>query len=108
MVGRAGTRTDFAARALDDFMRYADLSANAREQADMVTRRLAAAVVPRARLPQRRADDASIQAALRTVIGSSVHSSAKALAWLRNERGLSCEQKRFADLYRQVILEGTT
>ncbi|MBB4100484.1 hypothetical protein [Sphingomonas kyeonggiensis] len=105
-AGRAGTRTDFAARALDDFMHYADFGASTREHVDMVERRLAGAPAPRVRSPQRRADDASIQAALRTVIGSRVRSSAQALTWLRSVQGVSCEQRRFANLYRQVILEG--
>lgn len=104
-LGGAGTRTDFAARALDDFTRHCDFREDAATHADTVARRLTGAQAPAPRPLQRRADDDSVRSAIRTFFKGGPRNSSRALAWLRNVQGLSCEQKRFANLFKEVALE---
>lgn len=104
-IGRLGTRTDFAARALCDFLDRCDLLGDAYAHACAVEERLASAPTAPPARPQRRVDDARVRKVIRSYIAGGGRSSAKALAFLRGGLGLSCEQRRFSALYRQVSLE---
>lgn len=102
-VGRSGTRVDFSQRALADYLEHIlpntgfDLSAEKK----LVEYRLSqgAASVTR---PQRRVDDATIKALIERLLPSVGRQSSRMLAHIRRQEGLSCEQRRFADLFREV------
>jgi len=100
-IGPAGTLIDFSARALEDFAMNEDVGGDSLSQAMSVSRRLGTVAVTPARAPQRRADDASVRRAIRAFLSDGGQGSAKALAWLRRERGMSCEQGRFAKLFKE-------
>ena len=102
-LGPAGTRTDFAARALLEFVRHISLERDAATQANAVEQRLAPYAFPAARA-QRRGDDETLRVEIRSLITAGVRGT-RVLARLRAERGWSCEQRRFAGLYKQILNE---
>lgn len=105
VVGPGGTLTDFAARALHDFVRHCDLRAGIGEHTETVLRRLSALPSPKARPARRRLSDGGIRDAILLFMKDGAHGSARALNWLRQVKGVSCEQARFAALYRQLVRE---
>ncbi|MEK8030993.1 hypothetical protein AACH06_09220 [Ideonella sp. DXS29W] len=103
--GHAGTRTDFAQRALRHFVevlhgqelslaegRSAVLHALSRHQ-------------PPATKARVRATDDEICSAIRSFGESGSHGVSRLLRRLRDERNIACEQGRFRDLWRQVQQE---
>ncbi|KRA84083.1 hypothetical protein ASD76_08810 [Altererythrobacter sp. Root672] len=104
-VGIAGTLIDFAARALDDFVTKIDQMVDRDVQSRLVSARLAAVPPATKRPPQRRIDDQTVRRAIRSFLADGGRGGAKALAWLRHERKLSCEQGRFAKLFREELGE---
>lgn len=103
--GHAGTRTDFAQRALRHFVevlhghhlplhegKTAVLRALGRHQRPATKERV-------------RATDDEICSAIRSFGRSGSHSASTLLRRLRDERKIACEQGRFRDLWRQVQQE---
>lgn len=104
-LGRPGTRTDFSARALADFAaEVARYGGDAGDQAERVARRLAAAPEADPARPQKRADDPTLKAEIRSLLPRSPRVS-DVLRSLRHEAGWSCEQNRFRRLYAEVRSE---
>ena len=102
-VGAAGTRVDFPQRALADFVAHVLPAATARDaQGAAVSRRLATAPAAEAPRPQRRVSDDVIRARLATLIPALGLGSSALLMHLRRVEQVSCEQRRFAALYRAV------
>jgi len=104
-IGSRGTRTDFAARALKDFILHCVPAAGRGEQNHAVEARLSTAPPAPQRSPRTRADDAQLCEEIRVFLSGESRSEGRALAWLRAERGFSCEQRRFTRLFRATELE---
>ena len=102
-----GTRGDFAGRALRHFAEYIATGADQRT-ADEHSAAVAAALhgwdMP-PRFDRHRLDDAAILDVIRSGWEAARGNSSKLLRHLRDERGVACEQGRFAALARQVRAE---
>lgn len=104
-LGEPGARSDFAQRALRDFVgNVLPFAGDLEGQVALVRRRMAAAPPAAKRPPQRRADDEALKAAIRRLM-PSLGGGAQVLAHLRRVEGLSCEQRRFAGLFQAVKAE---
>ncbi|MGK9235785.1 hypothetical protein KXS07_28990 [Inquilinus limosus] len=105
VIGMRGTRLDFPQRALRDFVEHVMPVVDAlEEQKSMVLKRLSPALPPRPR-PQHRADDATVTAHILRLIPTIGVRSSAILRHLRQVDGVSCEQKRFADLFKAATME---
>lgn len=102
-IGSRGLRSDFASRAMIDFATHVGQSPTDPE-ADRarVLERLEGAQVPDQRRPGRRADDATLMAAIREVAAIVGPRGGDILPYLRRQSGWACEQKRFSTLYQRV------
>ncbi|WP_069878254.1 hypothetical protein [Bosea sp. BIWAKO-01] len=105
-VGPAGTRVDFPQRALSDFVNHVlptslDLAAQRRG----VEQRLVGARPKPSRPPQRRVDDAAVKDLILALAPAVGWRNSDMLAHLRHVAGVSCEQRRFATLFRAVKAE---
>lgn len=104
-VGRSGTRVDFPQRALADFVNHVlptafDIAAQRRG----VEQRLEGAR-PLSRPPQRRVDDSTVKDLILAHAPGLGWRNSDMLAHLRHVAGVSCEQRRFATLFRTVKAE---
>lgn len=111
LLGVPGTRVDFPQRALADFVdhvfaptRGADRAA---EQA-AVLQRLAEAPAAPPRRVQRRVSDAVLRRRIADLVEERGLGSSALLAHLRRVEHVSCEQRRFAALYRDVRTRSAT
>lgn len=105
-LGRPGTRSDFAPRALAHFVETIVPNAATLEgQAALVERRLAGAPAASPRPERRRGDDATIKDVIRRVALREGFRSGLVLKALRGSEGWACEQTRFMNLYRTVRTE---
>jgi hypothetical protein len=107
-VGLAGTRVDFAQRALWDYVSYVAplLSGNLEQERRIVARRLANGRRPPTR-PQRRVDDSAIKALIPKLLPAIGANASRMLAHIRHREGFSCEQSRFARLFKEVRANAT-
>ena len=102
-LGPRGTRMDFATRALLDFARHVLPHAETLEdQQALVQRRMAGAAKPSPRPSRRRLDDEGVREIIRRIAPESGPAYAAMLRHLRHVEGVSCEQRRFARLFREV------
>lgn len=102
-----GTRGDFAGRALRHFAEHIATGADGRTAAEHSA--AVAAALDGWDMPPRfdrdRLDDAAILDVIRSGWEAARGSSTRLLRQLRDERGVACEQGRFAALARQVRAE---
>ncbi|MBP8232463.1 hypothetical protein [Rhizorhabdus sp.] len=102
-----GTRGDFAGRALRHFAEHIATKGDQRSAAEHAGAVLAALrgweMPPR--FDRHRLDDAAILDVIRSRWEAERGSSTRLLRHLRDERGVACEQGRFAALARQVRAE---
>lgn len=104
-----GTRGDFAGRALRHFAEHIATKRDQRsaaEHAKAVVTALHGWDMPR-RFARHRLDDAAILNVIRSRWDAERGSSTRLLRHLRDDRGVACEQGRFAALARQVRAERT-
>ena len=105
-LGQPGMRMDFAARALLDFVRHVLPHAETlEEQRTLVRERMDGAAAPPARPPRRRTDDEGVREIIRRLVPEVGPASGAVLRHLRHVEGVSCEQARFARLFRDVCAE---
>lgn len=103
--GHAGTRTDFAQRALRHFVEVLHgHRLPLRKGKTAVLRELALRKPPATKV-RVRATDEEICTAIRSFSRSGSHSASTLLRRLRDERRIACEQGRFRNLWRQVQQE---
>ena len=108
-LGQPGMRMDFAARALLDFARYVLPHAETlEEQRALVRERMEGAAAPPARPPRRRADDEGVREIIRRLVPEVGSASGAVLRHLRHVEGVSCEQARFARLFRDICAEAAS
>ena len=103
-LGLAGTRVDFPQRALLDYVEHiaphrGDLES---DRSAVETRMANAGQVDGSRRHQNRVDDQAIRELISDLIPSVGPSRARLLEYIRHERGVSCEQRRFSKLYDDV------
>jgi hypothetical protein len=100
--GYAGTRADFAQRALRHFVEVLQATARPLEEAhEMVTASLAGASRRPRSTGQRMTDD-EILKELEVQWARHSGSSTRLLRYLRDEARISCEQKRFSRLWQRL------
>jgi hypothetical protein len=103
--GYAGTRADFAQRALRHFVVELRAEALPREEARAkVTAALARWHRPRQVQGARLSDD-EIRQVLRRQWDCHEGRSSRLLRYLRDEAGISCEQKRFSRIWQSLAIE---
>ncbi len=103
--GYAGTRADFAQRALRHFVLELEAAALPREEAQ-VTVATSLARQPRpSRSQGARLSDDEIRRTLRTQWARHEGRSTRLLRYLRDEAGISCEQKRFSRIWQSLAAE---
>jgi hypothetical protein len=103
--GYAGTRADFAQRALRHFVIELQAAALPREEA---TIKVANSLAGRPRLYRnqgRRLSDAEIRRTLSAQWDRHEGKSTRLLRYLRDEAGISCEQKRFSRIWQSLANE---
>lgn len=104
-----GTRSDFAGRALRHFAEHIAMKEDQRSAAEHALAVVAAlhgwGMPPR--FDRHRLDDAAILDVIRSRWDAEGGSSTRLLRHLRDDRGVACEQGRFAALARQVRAERT-
>lgn len=102
VAGFAGTRTDFAQRALLHFVsRLAGHELDLETSKQVVRAALEELAVPR--VPDRvRMNDTQIAAVLRQQWAAHRGSSTRLLQFLRHDAGIACEQGRFRDIWRAI------
>jgi hypothetical protein len=103
--GLSGTRADFAQRALRHFVETLDAVGLSRNEARS---RVASSLErqPRpVRSPGLRMSDDDIRRTLREQWNRYEGRSVRLLRYLRDEAGISCEQKRFAEIWRSLAAE---
>lgn len=103
--GHAGTRTDFAQRALRHFVQVLHGHRLPLHEGKTAVLRELARRKPPATKVRVRATDEEICSAIRSFSRSGSHSASTLLRRLRDERRIACEQGRFRDLWRQVQQE---
>ena len=102
MEGHAGTRSDFAQRALRHFVETLEATTLPIEEArSRVLTALEGRTSP-VRLTGRRMSDEEIQRVLTEQWNRHAGSSTRLLRYLRDEAGISCEQKRFRKLWQSL------
>jgi hypothetical protein len=102
-LGNAGTRVDFPQRALLDYARnVASAMGDIAKERELIRVRLDGGQRPHSR-PQRRTDDANIKKLIVNLLPTIGPSRSRLLAHIRHEEGLSCEQSRFSNLFREVL-----
>jgi hypothetical protein len=108
-LGRPGTRVDFPQRALLDFVtRVApENSGNLDADKRAVLARLAPVATVRPVREQRRLPDEDIRQRIANLIPKIGPASTRILRHLRDIEGVSCEQSRFASLFKSVKQEST-
>jgi hypothetical protein len=103
--GYSGTRADFAQRALRHFVLKLDAAKLSRDEARV---KVKAALLRRPR-PSRsqgvRLSDDEIRRALLTQWARHDGRSTRLLRYLRDEAGISCEQKRFSRIWQSLAAE---
>ena len=100
--GHAGTQADFAQRALRHFVKVLEATdRSAKEARAAVVQSLSGHHGRQRSLGRRMADDEILQV-LSAQWTRHSGSSTKLLRYLRHEAGISCEQKRFSRLWREV------
>lgn len=105
-VGAPGTRVDFPQRALVDFVEHVlPVAGTLDDQRSAVLARLSGATASPPARRQSRADDAAIKARIARAIPQVGARSSAVLAHLRHVEGMSCEQRRFAHLFRAAKAE---
>jgi hypothetical protein len=105
LPGHAGTRSDFAQRAMRHFVEQLAAQGLTQAQArDAVEAALTPYQKPRS-VERKRADDQAIKGLIRRQWLQTGGRSANLLRYLRDEALISCEQGRFARLWREVRLE---
>jgi hypothetical protein len=105
VAGHAGTRADFAQRAMRHFVQ--ELGAHTLDQGqarEVVHRALAPYQKPRT-VERQRCDDQAIKKLIRSKWVEMQGRNSSLLRYLRDEALISCEQGRFAQLWREVRLE---
>lgn len=107
-VTAPGTRVTFPQRALAHFaVHVLPFAATIADQRSMVLACLASAEHPPARR-QNRAGDAAIKRLIANAIARVGKRSSAVLSHIRHVEGVSCEQRRFSDLFKAVSAEGAT
>lgn len=105
-LGRPGTRSDFAPRALAHFIEHVmPLADGLGEQASSVETCLSEAPAPELRRDRRRGDDETLKGVIRELASREGFRSGLVLRALRDSAGWACEQSRFMQLYRAVRAE---
>jgi hypothetical protein len=106
-LGRPGTRVDFPQRALLDFVTCIapENSGNLDADRRAVLARLAPIATVRPARKQRRLSDEDIRWRIAKLISKLGPASTRILRHLRDIQGVSCEQSRFAGLFRSVKQE---
>ena len=103
--GWSGTQGDFAQRACRHFIEVLQAHTLSLDDArDLVSRYLGRFLKPE-RMSRERADDEQIKSEIRSNWVRCGGGSAKLLRYLRDDRGVACEQKRFQGLWRQIRTE---
>jgi hypothetical protein len=108
-LGRPGTRVDFPQRALLDFVTSIapENSGNLDVDRRAVLARLAPVATVRPVREQRRLPDEDIRQRIADLIPKIGPASTRILRHLRDVEGVSCEQSRFAGLFRSVKQESS-
>jgi hypothetical protein len=105
-IGLSGTRVDFPQRALMHYVEFIapETGIDLNKEVYAINRLLSNAQRPATRL-QKRTGDEAIKRLIRNLIPQLGLSSTRILAYLRHSEGLSCEQRRFASLFKAVRAE---
>jgi hypothetical protein len=106
-LGRPGTRVDFPQRALLDFVTHIAPDCSGSPDADRraVLARLAQITTVRKPREQRRLPDDGIREKIAALIPKLGPTATRVLRHLRDVEGVSCEQSRFAGLFKSVKQE---
>lgn len=105
-LGRPGTRSDFAPRALAHFVEHVLPDGGAlSDQVAYVEACMSQAPEPQMRQDRRRGDDETLKAVIRELAAREGFRSGVVLRALRGTAGWACEQSRFMQLYRAVRVE---
>lgn len=103
--GYAGTRSDFAQRALRHFVEALEAAPLPLEEARAKVVDALARRPLRVRTPGRRMSDEEIRRALAAQWARHGGSSTRLLRYLRDEARISCEQKRFSRIWQALSVE---
>jgi hypothetical protein len=102
-MGRPGTRVDFPQRALMDYLENVvpATGIDVEEEIAFIKLRLSS-VTPSAPRRQKRIDDESLKRLIADLLPTVGSNCSRMLAHVRRDKGYSCEQGRFATLFRDV------
>lgn len=103
--GRAGTRSDFAQRALRHFVEQLQATSMPLDEARDAVLTSLANLPRRPRSVGQRMTDEEIQQVLTSQWARHSGSSTKLLRFLRDEARISCEQKRFSRLWQKLCAQ---
>jgi hypothetical protein len=104
-VSSGGTKTDFAQRALNHYVReiLPKTSRQLAEERDAVCSALAGVTQPPAVPTRAKADDEQIRRLISNLIRIVGPKKSTMLRYLRDKEGVACEQGRFAKLFAEVV-----
>lgn len=102
IAGYAGTRADFPQRAMRHFVEQVGACGLGQAQARDAVEEALTPYLPRVSVERKRVDDAEIKALIRQNWDATGGRGSILLRYLRDEALISCEQGRFAQLWREV------
>ena len=104
-IGAPGTRVDFPQRSLADYVRHILPTAGTLEAQRLAVLNRLVGAEPPARANRRRVDDTTLKAHVVRLLPTIGSRGSAVLSHLRSVEGISCEQRRFAEVFRAVKTE---